>query len=52
MKEGRLDKERETRVSLPYGQLFIRRSESGEIFMRGPAERVCSGTYLIEPPGE
>jgi hypothetical protein len=47
LREGRLDGGGEVRVKLPYGELFIRQDESGQIFMRGPAERVFEG--LIEP---
>jgi diaminopimelate epimerase len=47
VREGRLDGGGEVRVELPYGELFIRQNESGEIFMRGPAERVFEGR--IEP---
>jgi diaminopimelate epimerase len=47
MREGKFDKGEEVRVALPYGELFIRRGESGEMFMRGPAERVFGGEYFI-----
>jgi diaminopimelate epimerase len=32
------------RVYLPYGELIIRRDESGQIYMRGPANRTFKGT--------
>ncbi|MDR1496270.1 MAG: diaminopimelate epimerase [Clostridiales Family XIII bacterium] len=43
IREGRFDGEGEVRVLLPYGELFIRQDESGEVFMRGPAEPVFRG---------
>jgi diaminopimelate epimerase len=45
MREGRFDADAEVRVTLPYGELHIRKSESGEMFMRGPAKRVFAGEY-------
>jgi diaminopimelate epimerase len=45
IREGRFGAADEVRVSLPYGELFIRQEGNGEVFMRGPAERVFSGEY-------
>jgi diaminopimelate epimerase len=45
IREGRFDGGAEVRVSLPYGELFIRQDETGEVFMRGPALRVFDGDY-------
>jgi diaminopimelate epimerase len=47
VREGRFDGSEEVRVALPYGELFIRVDESGEVFMRGPAERVFDGEYFL-----
>jgi diaminopimelate epimerase len=48
IREGRFDGNAEVRVSLPYGELFIRVDGSGEVFMRGPAERVFDGEYFCK----
>jgi diaminopimelate epimerase len=45
VREGRFARGEEVRVSLPYGELFIRVDGSGEVFMRGPAERVFCGRW-------
>jgi diaminopimelate epimerase len=47
IREGRFDGSGEVRVALPYGELFIRVEGSGEVFMRGPAERVFDGEYFL-----
>jgi diaminopimelate epimerase len=47
IREGRLDGAKEVRVALPYGELFIRMGESGEVFMRGPAAHVFDGEYYL-----
>jgi diaminopimelate epimerase len=47
IREGRFDKGGEVRISLPYGELYIRQEADGEIFMRGPAERVFSGKLFV-----
>ncbi|MDR1292662.1 MAG: diaminopimelate epimerase [Clostridiales Family XIII bacterium] len=47
IREGRFDGNEEVRVSLPYGELFIRIDGTGEVFMRGPAERVFEGDYYL-----
>jgi diaminopimelate epimerase len=47
IRESRFDRSGEVRVTLPYGELFIRVDESGEVFMRGPAARVFDGEYFL-----
>ncbi|WP_027398777.1 diaminopimelate epimerase [Anaerovorax odorimutans] len=36
---------REVDVILPYGKLHITQKEDGEVMMRGPAEKICQGTF-------
>ena len=40
---GRAERDRDIRVNLRGGQLIIRWSENGDVYMTGPAEEVFSG---------